>query len=102
MTSLDSCNLCGKCNSVCAVFRMTKKERFSNRHKVFLAMKKVKNDNLFRVLLDGTAESICPAGIDVDEEVIKMRAFLVDHNIETLANKEMIKNIRVHGNPYGK
>jgi Fe-S oxidoreductase len=102
MATIDDCNLCGRCNAVCAIYRMTRKERLSNRHKAFLVQKKVQNADAFLVLLDGTVEQACPAGIDVDEDVVRYRAFLIDHGIETEANKHMISNIRKYGNPYGK
>jgi Fe-S oxidoreductase len=65
-------------------------------------LKRIKSKDAYRALLDGSCETACPAGIDLDEEIIKLRTFLVSQGEETESNHELLNNIRHYGNPYGK
>ena len=43
----------------------------------------------------------CPTGVDIAGSVRKQREKMVEHGIETKANRRMIDNLRVYGTPYG-
>ncbi|MFH1073080.1 MAG: hypothetical protein V1743_06650 [Nanoarchaeota archaeon] len=101
MKELDACNLCGRCNSTCPVFRAVKKETGSNRNKAFLLKKGTLTLRLFSFTLDGSVTQACPAGIDADTALLTLREKANIKGIQTASNKEIIGNLRRWGNPYG-
>ena len=43
----------------------------------------------------------CPTNVDIRESIRKQREKMVEHGIETKANRRMIERIRETGSPYG-
>ncbi|MFH1915869.1 MAG: hypothetical protein ABIJ21_01270 [Nanoarchaeota archaeon] len=99
---MKNCNLCGNCNLICPVFRLHRKETRSNRNKAFICKEGTPTSEAYSFLLDGSIKTACPAGIDVDEVLIKLRSHLILRGRETPANKELIDNLRRYKTPYGK
>lgn len=100
--NLENCSNCGICKSTCPVFKVLLEETKGARGKAALIKKDVLDEVYYVCSLCGACKISCPAGIDLPEEIKKMRQEMVEINVETKANKVMIKNIREHGNPYGK
>jgi len=100
--TLDTCIKCGMCKSLCPVFKILREEETSPRgHSIFLK-EKILKDTIFECNLCRACEIKCPLNIKICDAILKAREALVlkDKGIES--NKEMIKNIRETGNPFGK
>jgi Fe-S oxidoreductase len=99
---LEKCSLCGMCRSSCPVFRVMLTETSTPRAKSLIIKKELKDKMMYACTLCQACNINCPAGIKLDEEIESARKELVREGIETEANKKMMKNIREHGNPFGK
>ncbi len=97
---ISKCVECGFCKNSCPVYKVMLKESVSPRGLVILSKKEVKNKILYACSLCKECREACPLGLDLDFR--ETREKLVSSGIETEANKEMIKNIREFGSPYGK
>lgn len=94
------CILCGKCRSVCPVYKAVMRETAAPRAKAVLA-EKGRNDKLFYLCtMCGACRVACP--IDADLQIAEHRAALVEEGDETGPNKKMIENLRKYGNPFGE
>ena len=100
--TLEKCSNCGMCKTVCPVFKVLLEETSSSRGRANLIKKDLMDSVFYVCSLCGACDIACPAGIKLSEEIKKMRTKMVEANIETKPNKEMMKNFREHGNPYGK
>ena len=100
MNTYEKCTQCGFCKAVCPMCKAMLSETESPRGFAVL----IKKNKLDKVHYDcsicDACKEICPARVDL--EMKKRRAELVNKGIETEANKIMIKNVREHGNPFGK
>ena len=81
------CTRCGACNSICPVYDLTRHERFSPRGKARLFSDLVRGEGLKRLshkdlklaetlsacLQCGACSSVCPAGVEVDAIVRRVR-----------------------------
>jgi len=99
---VERCINCGMCKALCPVFSVLREEAFSPRGKALM----LKNDVYDRILYDCSlckaCEQNCPLDIKLCEAFRKARQVLAANSKETEANKEMIKNIRAEGNPFGR
>ncbi len=66
---LDKCNLCGLCNSVCPIFRVTNLEINSPRGKAVLLKKKVKSDLLKLCTQCGACQVKCPQKVNLPQAI---------------------------------
>lgn len=99
---VDKCSVCGMCKVNCPVYSVLKSEIDSPRGKAIL-LKENRLDMIFyKCTLCGACVVDCPSEIDIDEEIRDARARLVLKKQTTPAVTKMIKNIKEHGNPYGK
>ena len=99
---VEKCTRCGMCRGLCPVFRVMREEYYSPRGKTILFSEEVFDKIVFQCNLCKSCERKCPLGIRVSEAVRKSRELLVLKGKELEENKEMIKNIRNTGNPFGK
>lgn len=99
---LEKCINCGMCKSLCPVFKTLNEEIYSPRGRTSLMRKDIFDEILFKCNICKACENTCPLGIKVWEAVLKARESLVLEGRELKSNKEMIKNIREIGNPFGK
>jgi len=99
---LDGCVKCGMCKSLCPVFRVLREEGFGPRGKSIFLSKKMLNEVVWQCTLCKACEKKCPLNLKVWEAVRKAREALVLQGKELEQNKDMIKNIRETGNPFGK
>ncbi len=99
---IERCINCGMCKALCPVFSVMREEALSPRGKAIL----LKNDVYDRILYDCSlckaCEQRCPLGIKLSDAFKKARQVLAANSKETEENKEMIKNIREEGNPFGR
>ena len=100
--TIEECSNCGLCKSVCPIFKAMLQETTSSRGRAVLLKKDMMDIVFYTCSLCGACNEVCPAGIKLSEEIKKMREKMVNTNVETPANKAMMKNFREHGNPYGK
>jgi fumarate reductase (CoM/CoB) subunit B len=98
---LGKCIKCGMCKSLCPVFSILREEAYSPRGKAILLSEKVLDKIVFQCNLCKACEEKCPLKIKVWDAVRKSREILVLKGKELEGNKEMIKNIRGTGNPFG-
>ena len=99
---LEKCSYCGLCKSYCPVFKALLEETKGARGKAGLVRKEIMDEVFYECSLCGACKISCPAGIDLPKEIENMRQKMVEAKVETKANIVMIKNLREHGNPYGK
>jgi len=97
---IDACSLCGMCRVTCPTFIAKLSETDSPRGKAALKKKKESDLVFYKCTLCGACKVECPAGVDL--ELVDERKKLVDKKILLAKNEEMIKNVREHGNPFGK
>lgn len=100
--SMERCIKCGMCKSLCPVFKAMREEYYSPRGKAMIMSEKIMDKILFQCTLCGACEKKCPLKIKVWEGVRKSRELMVLRGKELEENKEMIKNIRETGSPFGK
>ena len=99
---VEKCINCGMCKALCPVFSVMLEEALSPRGKAILLNSDVYDKILYECTLCKACEQKCPLDIKLCEAFRKARNVLAANNKETEANKEMIKNIRAEGNPFGK
>jgi len=99
---LEKCIKCGMCKSLCPVFKTLNEEQFSPRGRTILMQNDCFDEVLFKCNLCKACEYKCPLGIKVWEAVLKSREVINLRGKELKSNKEMIKNIKETGNPFGK
>jgi|WetSurMetagenome_2_1015567.scaffolds.fasta_scaffold276489_2 fumarate reductase (CoM/CoB) subunit B len=99
---VEKCVKCGMCKSLCPVFRIIREETISPRGKAMILEKKIYDKIIFECTLCKACEEKCPLGLKLCDAFKKARKVMADRGNETKENKEMIKNIREHGNPFGK
>lgn len=100
--NLEKCIKCGMCKSLCPVFKILREEAYSPRGKAILLSDDIYDKIVFQCNLCRACEKKCPLGIKVWDSIQKSREVLVLQGKELKENKEMIKNIRETGNPFGK
>ena len=86
---LRKCVRCGKCRSVCPIFKEIKTESAAPRSRVFLTQllrdKELEPDSAVadranKCLLCKSCTAECPSGIPVDQMVVAMRSYLKDYD----------------------
>ncbi len=93
------CIECGLCREVCPIFEVLRREHISPRGLAILAEEGIASPVFYQCTLCRACRTLCPVDHDPDGE--RLRARLVARGVETEANREMIANIRQHGNPFG-
>lgn len=99
---IEKCVKCGMCKSLCPVFRIVREETISPRGKVLILEKDIYDKIVYECSLCKACEEKCPLNLKLCDAFRKARKVLVESGKETKENKEMIKNIRKDGNPFGK
>jgi len=99
---VEKCIKCGMCKSLCPVFRIVREETVSPRGKAILLEKKIYDKIVYECSLCKACEEKCPLDLKLCEAFRKARKVLVEKGKEGKENKEMIKNIRKDGNPFGR
>lgn len=99
---VEKCVECGMCKSLCPVFRIVREETVSPRGKAILLNNNVYDKIVYECSLCKACEEKCPLGLKLCTAFKKARLVLCEEGKETEENKEMIKNIRDAGNPFGK
>lgn len=99
---VEKCVKCGLCKSLCPVFKIIREETISPRGKAMILEKGVYDKIMYECSLCKACEEKCPAELKLCQAFKKARLVLVESGKETKENKEMIKNIRDFGNPFGK
>lgn len=98
----ERCVKCGLCKGMCPVFKIMKEEYYSPRGKAILLSEDIIDKIVFQCNLCKSCEENCPLGLHIADSVAKAREILVLKGKGLEENKEMIKNIRETGNPFGK
>lgn len=98
---LEPCIKCGMCKSLCPVFKVMREEPYGPRGKNILLSEKILDKIVFECNLCKACEETCPADVKVCKAIKKAREVLVLQGKGLEQNKEMIKNIRKTGNPFG-
>ena len=101
MMSIEKCNLCGFCKGVCPLYRISPRETKSPRGFMILIKEKKVNKIMNSCLLCNACEKECPAGVEINKEIIKAKEKLILNLIENSTNKKMKQNIEQLGNVYG-
>lgn len=99
---IEKCVKCGLCKSLCPVFKIVREETISPRGKVLILEKDIYDKIVYECSLCKACEEKCPLGLKLCDAFRKARKVLVESGKETKENKEMIRNIRRDGNPFGK
>lgn len=99
---LELCSYCGLCKHNCPVFRVLLNESYSPRGKSILLKKKMLDEIFYVCALCRACEESCPAGVKLPDMIRAAREELARNGMAPDETKEMMKNIREHGNPFGK
>lgn len=99
---VDKCVECGMCKGLCPVFRQIREETISPRGKAMILKDKIYDKIVYKCTLCKACEEKCPLNLSLPHAFRKARSVLVEDGKETKENKEMIKNVREFGNPFGK
>ncbi|MFH1501235.1 MAG: 4Fe-4S dicluster domain-containing protein [archaeon] len=99
---VSKCSRCGMCKAICPVFKIIREESVGPRGKAILLDNKVYDKILYECTLCKGCEEFCAQNIELCSAIRKGRKVLVEKDQDTEAGKEMIENIRKHGNPFGK
>lgn len=94
------CIECGLCRESCPVFTILRRENISPRGLAILAKEQNVSPLFYQCSLCRACRVVCPVGHDPDGENIRTK--LLDQDVDTEVNREMISNIREYGNPFGK
>jgi len=94
------CIYCGMCVSSCPVFKILRNEKVSPRGKAIMIDNEFLDKMFYACTLCGNCRKNCP--VDVDLKLREFREKLVKEGFETNAGKEMKKNLKEFGNPFGK
>ncbi|MEM4259708.1 MAG: hypothetical protein QXG00_00570 [Candidatus Woesearchaeota archaeon] len=96
---IDKCNLCGLCKAKDPVFRVVRRETYSDRARIFFMKKRIINEIFFLSTLSGINNFDCPSGIRIDDEIRKYRRKVIKEK-ETNVLRELKKNFAVFGYPF--
>jgi len=99
---VEKCVKCGMCKSICPVFNIIREETIGPRGKTMILEKEIYDKIVYECSLCKACEEKCPLDLKLCDAFRKARKVLVEEKKETKENKEMIKNIRESGNPFGK
>jgi len=99
---IEKCIKCGMCKSLCPVFLTMREEYLSPRGRTILMLNKEFDEIFFKCNLCKACENKCPLKLKVWEAIRKAREVLNLKNKQLKGNKEMIKNVKETGNPFGK
>jgi fumarate reductase (CoM/CoB) subunit B len=99
---LAPCIRCGMCKEICPVFKILRKEPISPRGQAIVLSEKVLDEIIFECNLCKACEEKCPLNVKVCDAIKKAREAAVLKGKELKQNKEMIKNVRKTGNPFGE
>ena len=99
---VDKCVKCGMCKSLCPVFIILREETVSPRGKAMLLEKDFYDKLVYECSLCKACEEKCPLKLELCEAFKKARKVLVEEGKGTEENKEMMKNVRKEGNPFGE
>ncbi|MBU3913766.1 MAG: 4Fe-4S dicluster domain-containing protein [Nanoarchaeota archaeon] len=99
---VSNCIRCGMCKSLCPVFSIMREETVSPRGKAIILDKKVYDKVVYECSLCKACEQKCPLGLKLCDAFRKARKVLVEQGKETKENREMIKNVKEFGNPFGR
>jgi len=99
---LELCSNCGLCKQNCPVFRVLLNESYSPRGKSILIKEEMFDEILYSCSLCKSCEETCPAEVKVCEAIRQAREIIAENGKAPAPSEEMIKNIREHGNPFGK
>ncbi len=102
MAGVDKCILCGLCRQDSQLLKLTGNETLTARGKALLIKKDILDKVFYIDPLNNVTVKNCPTNVNIAEEVRIQRERMVEHGMETKANRRMIDNIREFGNPYGK
>jgi Fe-S oxidoreductase len=69
---------------------------------MFVAKKNILDEVFYKCSICGACKIKCPAGVEIEQEIIRMREKMVKTGKGLKGNEIMIRNIRETGNPYGK
>ncbi|MCS7093871.1 MAG: LUD domain-containing protein [Candidatus Aenigmarchaeota archaeon] len=104
------CIGCGACLYSCPIYRQVF-ERYGKDYiggigvlKTFMieGIEQTFNSGLYFCNLCGSCKEVCPVSLDVPEIVRKIREISVKSGYETKTNSEMVENVEIFGNPFGK
>lgn len=99
---LSPCIKCGMCKSLCPAFKSLRIEEVSPRgHSIMLSEEDI-NEFIYQCNLCKACEEKCPLNLKICDAVKKARELMVLNGNELESNKEMMKNIRKNGNPFGE
>ena len=90
------CSGCGMCK-VCPIYQIEKNEVYTPRGKF-----SAKGVNVFACTLCKKCEIFCPSGVNITDNILRIRELLVSKGFETEKGKKMIKKVRKYGNPFGE
>lgn len=90
------------CKANCPVFSVKKTEIDSPRGKAILKKHKKEDTVFYECTLCGACHVLCASDVELDSEIRKEREKLAEKGKVPESVKKMIKNVREHGNPYGK
>jgi len=99
---IDKCINCGMCKGRCPVFQALKEEFNSPRGRVNLLKSKILDKVLYQCSLCKSCEINCPLHLKLPEAFKKARRVMAETRKDPKDNREMINNVRKHGNPFGK
>lgn len=95
----DQCIQCGLCREACPTFRATKNELIGPRGRAKLIDQKKLDETFYLCTVCQACFEVCPVKYDL--EISEKRKELIAQQKETVANQEMIANIRKYRNPFG-
>jgi len=93
----EKCSNCGMCRFNCPTLAAEMNESNSSRGRANLIRKGIPSEILLKCTLCKHCEIVCPAGVKLPDAIERAR-----EKVKTAYGEEMIKNIREHGNVYGK
>jgi Fe-S oxidoreductase len=100
--TMERCTHCGMCKANCPIFKAMLEESVSPRGKSILIKKDISDEIFYMCSLCKACENECPSGVKLCDEIRGKRKELVEAGKELESNRKMIRNIREHGNPFGK
>jgi Fe-S oxidoreductase len=96
---IEKCNLCGLCKSRDPVYRVVRRETYSDRARMFFIKQGILNEAFFLSTLGGVSNLDCPSGIRIDEEVRKYRQKVIKEK-ETESLRKLKNNFEEFGFPF--
>ncbi|MCK5450006.1 (Fe-S)-binding protein [Candidatus Pacearchaeota archaeon] len=99
---LELCIKCGRCKSLCPVFRVLREETVSPRGKVIILSDKILDKVIFECTLCKGCEQKCPLNVKVCDAILKAREAMVLRGKGLKSNEEMVGNVRKWGNVFGE